>query len=63
MIKHRALIEVAIGGIGIGTVEELGEFKHIVSVARLRSVDVVHIVNACFLGGEVFASAVSSDGK
>ena len=63
MIEHCTLIEVTIGGIGIGTVEELGEFEHIVCVARLWAVDVVHIVDACFLGGEVFASAVSSYGK
>ena len=63
MVKHCTLIEVTIGGIGIGTVEELGELEHIVCVARLWSVDVVHIVDACFLGGEVFASAVSSYGK
>ena len=63
MVEHGTLIEVTIGGIGIGTVEELGQLEHIICVARLRSVDVVYIVDACLLGGEVFASAVSSDGK
>ena len=63
MVKHGALIEVAVGGIGVGTVEGLGEFKHIVCVARLWSIDVVYIVYACFLGGEMLASAVSADGE
>ena len=63
MIEHRTLVEVAVGGIGIGAVEEFREFEHVVCVARLRSVDVIDIVDACLLGGEVFASAVSSDGK
>ena len=63
MVEHGALIEVSVGGIGVGTVEELCEFKHVVGVARFWSVDVVYIVYACFLGGEMLTSAVSADGE
>ena len=63
VIEHCNLVEVAVGSVGICSVEKFGELQHIVGVARLGAVDVVHVVDAGFLGGEVFASAVSAEGK
>ena len=63
VIEHRTLVEVAIGRIRIGAVEELCELEHIVGVARLRTIDVVDIVDTGLLGREMLATAIATDGE
>ena len=63
MVEHRSLVKVAIHAIRLYSVQSLGKLQHIISIARLRSIDVVDIVYAIFLSREVLTPAVTSQSQ
>ena len=63
MVEHRSLVKVAIHAIRLHSVQILGKLQHIISIARLRSIDVVDIVDAIFLSREVLTPAVTSQSQ
>ena len=63
MVEHRSLVKVAIHAIRLYSVQILGKLQHIISIARLRSIDVVDIVDAIFLCREVLTPAVTSQSQ
>ena len=63
MVEHRSLVKVAIHAIRFYSVQILGKLQHIISIARLRSIDVVDIVYAIFLSREVLTPAVTSQSQ
>ena len=63
MVEHRSLIKVTIHSIRFHSIQVLCQFQHIIGIARLRTIDVVDIVYACFLSRKMLTPTVSSQSQ